>query len=645
MASQTDIDISSLAAADRRLPVLTAGVIVSLVIALAALAAGTFWRTAEFSSFLGLISAVAILISAALAATRILDGGRSRLAEALVVRTQAASTAPAPGLAPVNALLTGAGTDYDLRVAGETSRLAWLATWGQAALMVPAALAALAIGWWLRPLASTDNGSELALAVVAVVVAFPLLILERRLHHDAHERFAEGRHLARLLRLGVWTLVIGGGASACRALDVEAAVLVQWVWLGLVLGIAGELALRGLTAPFLPVSRAAEARGLGDSLIAALLFTRGDGALFGHGLKERFGIDLTQSWAIRFLKRAALPLVAILLVIGWLISGLTTLGVAERGVYERFGAPVTILQPGLHAHLPWPFGRVHRVEFGQVHELPLAGELAAELTPAALAQLRADADTPADFDRLWDKLHPSDATYLVPGTATGSTATDNSKVGYQLLNSDVRVMWRVALCDAAAYDSVYHVADPKTLVRSEAMRLMQRMFATRSLAGLIGEDRDTITSEVRIALQARLDAIPTGLEITAIVIDAIHPPRAAVPAYHGVQAAEIGAFTDIARAHGQAASVLAEAQRDAYDRLARGSASASETVAEAHAAAVRFGADHAAFEAAPEALRLERWLQIVGRSLSKAQLTVVDHRLPIDGGPLIDLRKTAPGND
>jgi hypothetical protein len=91
MASQTDIDISSLAAADRRLPVLTAGVVVALVIALVALAAGTLWRTAEFSSLLGLISAVATLISGALAATRIIDGGRSRLAEALLVRSQAAS--------------------------------------------------------------------------------------------------------------------------------------------------------------------------------------------------------------------------------------------------------------------------------------------------------------------------------------------------------------------------------------------------------------------------------------------------------------------------------------------------------------------------------------------------------------------------
>ncbi len=643
MASQPDIEITSLAAADRRLPLLSVGIAVALVIAILAVAAGAVWRTAEVSSFFGLISAVAFLSSGVLSAVRLIDGGRSHLAEAYQVRTQAESTAPAVA----SGLLSGAGTDHDLRVAGETSRLAWLATWGQALLMVPTTGLAVAVLWLLRPLAASDNSNELALAVVAVISAFPLLIIERRLHTVPVERFAEGQHVARLLRLGVWTLVIGGAATACRALDVESAVIVQWVWLCLVMGIAGELALRALAAPFMPVTRAAEARGLGDSLIIALLFTRGDGTVFGHGLKERFGIDLTQSWAIRFLKRAAVPLLAILLVIGWLVSGLTTLGVGERGVYERLGAPVAILQPGLHAHLPWPFGRVYRVEFGQVHELPLAGDMTVTdgVTETIMPQVSADAETPAEFDRLWDKRHPSDATYLVPGVAIGSAVADTSKIGYQLLNSDVRVLWRVALNDAAAYDAVYHVVAPEALVRSEAMRLMQRMFATRSLAGLIGEDRDSITATVQASLQARLDLIHTGIEITAIVIDAIHPPMAAVPAYHGVQAAEIGAVTDIARAHGQAASVLADAQRDASERLARGSASASETISGAHADIVRFNADHLAFAAAPAALRLERWLQAIGRSLSKAQITVVDHRLPIDGGPVIDLRKTAPGND
>jgi len=625
---------------------LTIGASLALAMALLTTIAGANWKTSEFSSFLGLIASVASSTAGALWAVRLIDGARSRLGQALQVRSQASATAQVASAQPNSGLLTAAGTDYDLRVTGETRRLALLATWGQAAVMLPAAMAAIAIPLWLRPVPSTDNSSELALAVIAVIVAFPLLIIERRLHTVPLERFREARHLARLLRLSVWTLVVGGGSAACRALDVESAVIAQWILLGLVISVAGELALRAIAAPFMPVTRATEASGLGDSVLTALLLTRGEGAAFGQGLKERFGIDLTQSWAVRFLKRAAIPLFAILLVIGWLVSGLTTLGVSERGVYERLGAPTAILPPGLHAHLPWPFGRVYRVEFGQVHELPLASDVdsttAVDKLTSMMSQLSADAETPAEFDRLWDKRHASDASYLVPSTATGS---DTSQVGYQLLNSDVRVLWRVGLSDDAARDAVYQVVTPETLVRSEAMRLLQRTFATRSLAGLIGEDRDHITVELRADLQARLDAVHTGIEITAVVIDAIHPPMAAVPAYHGVQAAEIGAITDIARAHGQAASLLADAQRDAADRLARGTATASESVTGARADVVRFGADRAAFEAAPEALKLERWLQAVGRSLSKAQITVVDHRLPIEGGPIIDLRKTAPGNE
>ena len=649
MASQHDLETtslaSSLATAERRLPLLTIGASLALGTVLLTSVAGAIWKTSEFSSLVGLVGSAAASLSGALWAVRLIDGARSRLSHALHVRTQASAAAEA-GVATTTAatgLLTAAGTDFDLRVAGETRRLSVMATWGQAAVMLPAALAAIAIPLWLRPVPSTDNGSELALAVIAVILAFPLLIIERRLHTVPRERFSEGRQLARLLRLSVWTLVVGGASAACRALDVESAIIAQWVLLALLIGVGGELALRAIAAPFMPVTRAAEARGLGDSVLTALLLTRGDGTAFGHGLKERFGIDLTQSWAVRFLKRAALPLFAILLVIGWLVSGLTTLGVSERGVYERFGAPTAILPPGLHAHVPWPFGRVYRVEFGQVHELPLAGDATnPEKSESAMPVVAADAETPPEFDRLWDKRHASDASYLVPSTGSGK---DTSKVGYQLLNSDVRVLWRVGLSDDAARDAVYQVVAPETLVRSEAMRLLQRTFATRSLAGLIGEDRDRITAELRTGLQSRLDAVRTGIEITAVVIDAIHPPMAAVPAYHGVQAAEIGAITDIARAHGQAASLQADAGREAADRLARGTATASEAVTGARADVVRFGADRAAFEAAPEALKLERWLQAVGRSLSKAQITVVDHRLPIEGGPIIDLRKTAPGNE
>ena len=629
----------SLTSAARRQPLLTLGAATAATLAVLLPAIGWLIHPYELSTVLGLVGGAAGLAAVSLIGTCLVNGARARVAQALEVQTQAADTAT-PNIMGGNPLLTAAGADPALLVAGETRRLSLLATWGQAAATLPFAVLALIAPWFLRPAPSSDATGELALGVTCIVLSFPLLLLERRLHSVARERFSEAPALARLLRLGVWTLVVGGAAAVCRALDVELAAWAQWIILGLLGAVAAELILRCIIAPFIPVTRSSEAHGLGDSLITALLLTRGQGGAFGHGLKERFGIDLAQSWAVRFLRRAALPLLSVLLLIAWLLSGVTTLSVNERGVYERFGAPLAVLQPGMHLHLPWPCGVVHRVEFGQVHELALGND-PDQAETLVIPQVAADADTPAEFDRLWDRKHPSDATYLVPGdAATGSRST----IGYQLINCDVRVLWRVGMADTQARNFVYQVVAPVALVREQAQRLLQRSFASRSLANLIGDGRDGLADSIHTQLQTELDSRETGIQVTAVVIDAIHPPMDAVPAYHGVQAAEIAALTEIARARGQAAQTTANALRDAAIRLSTGQAIAGEAVATAHADTTRFDADRRAFALAPQAMRLERWLQAVSRALGKANLVIVDHRLIIEGGPTIDLRKY-PGND
>ena len=634
MSDDNDLSLSSAA---RRQPALTAGAGAALVITLLAAAAGWLLRDRELGTLLGLLAASGALATLATTCAWLVGGARIRLHEALETRQRARANQPS-SQAPT--LLSGQGQDVELLIQGEGRRLAQLATWGQALIALPLTALALAALVLLHPLPPGINDGEFALGVACIIFGFPLLVLERRLHSADTQRFREGRQLARLLRLGVWTLVAGGAAGVCRSLDIEAAAYIEWALAGLLALTACELAIRALAAPFLPIARPSEAHGLGDSTLTGLLLSRGGSAGFGHGLKERFGIDLAQSWAVRFLRRAALPLGALLLVIGWLLTALTTLSPGERGVYERCGAPLAVLQPGLHVHLPWPFGRVLRVEYGQVHEMPLGGttDASGNLEIPVVETLAPDADTPASFDRLWDRKHISDASYLVPGTVASGNG-----VGYQLLNADVRVLWRVAMNDQAAQAHAYNIADPAELVRSQALRLLQRGFATRPLTSFIGDDRDKLSEHLRQELQNQLDGLHAGLDITALVVDAIHPPMDAVPAYHGVQAAEIGANTDIARAKGQAAGTLNDAQREAAGRLAQGQAAAGEAVSGARADVTRFDADRIAFETAPEAMHLERWLQALGRSLSKANLTIVDHRLAVDGGPTIDLRK--PGNE
>ena len=58
-------------------------------------------------------------------------------------------------------------------------------------------------------------------------------------------------------------------------------------------------------------------------------------------------------------------------------------------------------------------------------------------------------------------------------------------------------------------------------------------------------------------------------------------------------------------------------------------------------ATTRFAAEAEAWHIAPKALALERWLEALGKGLSRAQLDIIDHRLRLVDGPVLDMRRFA----
>ncbi|KEZ70261.1 membrane protein, partial [Pseudomonas syringae pv. syringae FF5] len=121
---------------------------------------------------------------------------------------------------------------------------------------------------------------------------------------------------------------------------------------------------------FSPRNPRSEPRLLAASFIADLLRWPPRPLLaLQHELHNRFGIDLRQIWAFTYMRRAFLPVLAVVAALGWVLSGVHEIPMQGRGIYERFGKPVDVFGPGLHVGLPWPFGRVLAVENGVVHEL------------------------------------------------------------------------------------------------------------------------------------------------------------------------------------------------------------------------------------------------------------------------------------
>ena len=496
-------------------------------------------------------------------------------------------------------------------------------------------------GWTLLSLVSIGLIWNLALAGsnvglvgnmvggLLLLIGFALLVLERQFGNESEASWPEAEQLAQITKVAIATLLVTAFclffSSVDRVWPARLAVLI-----GLLPGlVAVELLVRALLSVFSPRNERLEPRLIANSFVAGLLRWPPRPLLaLQNELHNRFGIDLRQIWAFTYMRRAFLPVLAVIVGLGWLLSGVHEIPMQGRGIYERFGKPVEVLEPGLHAGLPWPFGTVLAVENGVVHELATS---VAEGAGAEQTLDPAEGPPPAIANRLWDATHINDKSQVI---ASGSGA----KQSFQIVNMDVRFVYRIGLTDEAALAATYNSADIPSLIRSTASRVLVHDFASRTLDELLGEQRNDLAADIGDAVQRDLKKLDSGVEILATVVESIHPPAGAANAYHAVQAAQISAQALIARERGAAADQANVAQLHASMAHDQAAATSREVMATAQGADLRFSAEQQGYAKAGRAFLLEQYFSQLTQGLTHAKLLVLDHRLGGTSAPTIDLR-------
>ncbi|MBX8591299.1 protease modulator HflK [Pseudomonas cichorii] len=506
----------------------------------------------------------------------------------------------------------------------------WLAGWSLLALICIRLV-------WNLSLPGTELSSVANLAgSLMLLMAFGLLVLERQFSHEQTVEWPEAGQLAQLTRMVIGVLLLGAlclfFASVDRIWPPRLAVLIGI----LPTLVAIEFLLRAALSFFAPRNERLEPRLMASSFMADLLrWPPRPLLVLQHELHNRFGIDLRQIWALSYIRRAFLPVLAVVAALGWALTGVHEIPMQGRGIYERFGKPAEVFGPGLHVGLPWPFGKVLAVENGVVHEMATSVSEA-----SAVEQLLdpAEGPPPASANRLWDASHINEKSQVIASSA-------GDKQSFQVVNMDVRFVYRIGLSDAAALAATYNSADVPTLIRSTASRVLVHDFASRTLDELLGEQRTGLAEDIGKAVQADLQRLDSGVEILATVVEAIHPPAGAANAYHAVQAAQIGAQALIARERGAASAQASQAQLNASVAHDQASANAREVLATAQGADLRFSAERQAYAKAGQAFLLEQYLTQLSHGLSNARLLVLDHRLGGNSAPTIDLRTFTPPAD
>jgi len=517
---------------------------------------------------------------------------------------------------------------------------AWLAGAGPAARQGQALIVPLGtlliwtnirLSWPVAPHPEVASAGNLA-AAFTLGVAFLSLVAERIVNAFPAPQLPEAPALHRLLLLVTLTLTAGAGLQLAESAGLHWAHWLEEAVACLPALVASELTLRALARLFLPTPQAAEARAAIDSLVAGLV----TGGLRAPGtlLRTHFGLDFARSWALSFLSRAAVPALALTALLCWALSGLKLIDLEHRGIYERFGAPVAVLAPGLHLLLPWPLGKLRTIEDGVIHSVPIGvfypGRGGA-VSAAAQSPIGAEATPPLSMNRLWETVHPDQAQYLVPSRGTGEQ-------GFQSVDTEIFVLYRVGLTDRAALESLYAVADPNALVRDVANRVVLRYFNMRTLEAVLGASRQNVAAQLRAEIASDIRAYHAGLDVVSVLIEEIHPPIGAAAAYHAVQAAEINANASISDEIGRARRVAGVAQQERHQLLTAATAQAIETREAAAAAAYRFTADRRAYADGGRAFLLERDLSDLERAIAGRPLTILDGRLKASEGPIIDMR-------
>jgi regulator of protease activity HflC (stomatin/prohibitin superfamily) len=511
-----------------------------------------------------------------------------------------------------------------------------IAGWPQALLVLAGAALSAAILARFPPLPIPPEAGMPAWPVFAglmLVSAFILLVCERVVADVPPQRLPETTRLAALLRLppaAIFAQIVIVAAAGV-GLPVKA-------WAGMAVdvflyAVAGELALRTLAVWFLPPPAPEAARAAIGSVLASLLQP---GALspgaMARRMRAQFGIDITRSWAVSYARTAAAPVLLALLLFAWGLSGVARIDLNQRGSYERFGAPVAMLRPGLHLLIPWPFGRVRLVEYGVVHALPVG----VTLNGGAVAPDTSSADGPAptSANRLWDQQRINDTSYII-----ASQSADRQS--FETVSVDITVLYRIGLDDRSAREALYGSVDSSALVRSLAGRELAHFFATRTLPQVLGERNEEIATQLKAAVQTDLDRRQSGLEVVALVVESLHPPSGAAAAYRGVQTEQIVASMQYSQEKGRAQGTLSVAAAQGHDMRDNAEATAAELVSAAAVERWQSTADTAAYQASGRAFLVERYFGDLRAALGKAALEIVDDRLGYPNAPLFDLRPPA----
>jgi modulator of FtsH protease HflK len=229
-------------------------------------------------------------------------------------------------------------------------------------------------------------------------------------------------------------------------------------------------------------------------------------------------------------------LVVIVVLIGWLATGLYRVEPEEQGVQLLFGKYVSFTGPGLHWWPPAPIGRVERPKVTRVNRVPVGFRE----TPAGRA---------------------GTSVQNVPAESLMLTGDEN------IIDIQAVVFW--VINDANKF--LFNVRNPTGTVKDVSESALREIIGKNEFEYVRTQGRVEIGGEAKSLIQGLLDEYGAGILVTDVQLQKIDPPGKVLDAFRDVQAAradkerminQATAYYNeaVERAEGEAQKIINEAE-------------------------------------------------------------------------------------
>lgn len=384
-------------------------------------------------------------------------------------------------------------------------------------------------------------------------------------------------------------------------------------------------------------------------LLREAVFVRGNPiASVFETIEARFGVSFRSSWAIRFVRAAALPSLVLVLLLFWGLTCLSVVGTNKLGVRESFGRirgdllPESVqskipwqfgqinddpLPPGLHLKLPWPFGRVRYY-------------------PVKTVQTKAIGFVPSPGRQrayLWSKAHAEEEFALVLGNDAEVVAV-NALVFYKI-REDKEGFLDYAYNSVYAEDAAGLSESPEEALDAYAHRALMEETRSTTLAEVLSTNRVEFADRLKESLRQYSEENRLGLDVIDVALVSLHPPIEAGADYLDVISAQIDADRRQIEAKGQSLVTVQTAETESNARVAQAAADAAMKVGNASKESAELLAIREGYSVSPDTYKLRLWFKTWEDTLAGKRLIVVDKAIAQgEGEVLVDMRKNAKDN-